>query len=35
VHEAATVYIIVSNDQQPPVKSARQPSMKFIHPIVA
>jgi len=24
--------IIVSNGQQPPVTSARQPSMKFIHP---
>lgn len=27
--------IIVSNGQLVPVTSARQPSMKFIHPIIA
>ena len=27
--------IVVSNGQQSPVTSARQPSMKFIHPIIA
>jgi len=26
--------ITVSSGQQPPVTSARQPSMKFIHPII-
>jgi len=27
--------IVVSNGHQPPVTSSRQPSMKFIHPIIA
>jgi len=27
--------IIVSNDKRPPVTSARQPSVQFIHPFIA
>jgi len=27
--------ILVSNGQQPPVTSSRQPSVKFIHPNIA